>query len=224
MKDPKKVRILNALIKSTELYLEERIMIDEKDLFDDNFIDEILESDLIKDLNKEEEGKKTYKEILDSFRITSIYKKTDGNLISRPSLLFDSTGTNNYLRLSVHIINALLEGRILLIDEFDASLHFKLTRILTILMNSQANSNAQFIITTHDVNLLSNQLFRKDQINFVVRDYNDVDIISLNDFKANSEEKDIRNTSNFEKMYVEDKIVPLPSTNIYNVIKEFSGE
>ena len=224
MRDSKKVRILNELIKSTELYLEERIMIDEKDLFNEDFIDKVLESELVKDLNKEEKGKKTYKEILDSFRITSVYKTTDGLLVNKPSLLFDSIGTNNYLRLSMHIINALLEGKILLIDEFDSSLHFKLTRILTILMNSEANKNSQFILTTHDVNLLSNELFRKDQVNFIVRDNNDVDIISLNDFKANSEDKDIRNTSNFEKMYIEEKIVPLPSTNIYNVIKEFIDE
>lgn len=160
---------------------------------------------------------------MDSFRITSIYKSNDGKLIKKPSLLFDSVGTNNYLRLSMHIIIALLDGNILIIDEFDSSLHFKLTRTLTILMNSEANKNAQFILTTHDVNLLSNDLFRKDQINFIVRDNNDVDIISLNDFKANTE-NDIRNTSNFEKMYLEEKFIPLPSTNIYNVIKEFIDE
>ncbi len=224
MRDSKKVKILNELIKSTELYLEERFIIDEKDLFNEDFMDKFLESEMIKELTKEEKGRKTYKEIIDSFRITSVYKRTDGTFINKPSLLFDSSGTNNYLWLSMHVINALLEGSILLIDEFDSSLHFKLTRILTILMNSEANKNAQFILTTHDVNLLSNELFRKDQINFIVRDNIDVDFVSLNDFKANSEERDIRNTSNFEKMYVEEKIVPLPSTNIYNVIKEFIDE
>jgi predicted RNase H-like nuclease (RuvC/YqgF family) len=88
-------------------------------------------------------------------------------------------------------------------------------------MNSEINRDAQFIMTSHDVKLLSPQLFRKDQINFILRDDCQVEIVTLDDFKANSN-RDIRSNSNFEKMYVEEKIVPLPDTDIYQVIKEFS--
>jgi hypothetical protein len=60
-------------------------------------------------------------------------------------------------------------------------------------------------LTSHDVKLLSPLLFRKDQINFTLRDDDKVKIVSLNDFKANSN-IDIRSNSNFEKMYVEEKL------------------
>ena len=52
-----------------------------------------------------------------------------------------------------------------------------------ILKNSEINSDAQFIMTSHDVKLLSPQLFRKDQINFILRDDCKVEIVSLDDFK-----------------------------------------
>lgn len=77
------------------------------------------------------------------------------------------------------IINAMLENKILLIDEFDSSLHYKLTRALAIIMNSYEESKAQFIFTTHDVKLLSSELFRKDQINFIEKNNETVKIISL---------------------------------------------
>lgn len=223
MEDKKKVKILNELINSTELYLNERIVISEEDLLKDEIIRELLKDEEIQKLVKTDDAKEDSKDIINSFRVTSVYKGKGGKLVNKPSIFFDSVGTNKYLNLSMIIINALMDGKILLIDEFDSSLHHKLTRVLVILMNSEANKESQFIMTTHDVNLLSNNLFRKDQINFIIRDEEGVEIVSLDDFKANSE-IDVRNTSNFEKMYVEEKIVPLPETDIYNVIKELLNE
>ena len=75
-------------------------------------------------------------------------------------------------------------------------------------------------MTTHDVKLLSPYLFRKDQINFITRDDEGVEINNLDSFKANSE-NDIRSNSNFEKMYIKEAIVPLPQTDINQVIQEF---
>lgn len=95
-----------------------------------------------------------------------------------------------------------------------------MTRALSIFINSNPFSKAQFILSTHDVKLLSPVLFRKDQIYFINRYEKSVEMVSLDMFKSNSE-VDVRSNSNYEKIYVEGKIVDLPYTDIYSVIKEF---
>lgn len=218
--DSKKMSILNKLIASTELYMEKRDTLPEEELYKSELYQSLLENSNIDELKNTDDKKETFKSLVDLLRVTSVYKGKNGTHVLKPSILFDSVGTNKFIVLAMHIITALLEENILLIDEFDSSLHHKLTRALVILMNSEINNNAQFIMTSHDVKLLSPQLLRKDQINFILRDDCKVEIVSLDDFKANSN-NDIRSNSNFEKMYVEEKIVPLPNTDIYQVIKEF---
>lgn len=220
--DPKKMSILNKLIASTELYMEKRDTLPEEELYNSNLYKSLMENSNVEELKNTDDKKESFKSLVDLLRVTSVYKGRNGTYVMKPSVLFDSVGTNKFIVLAMHIITALLEDDILLIDEFDSSLHHKLTRALVILMNSEINSDAQFIMTSHDVKLLSPNLFRKDQINFILRDDFKVEIVSLDDFKANSN-KDIRSNSNFEKMYVEEKIVPLPDTDIYQVIKEFSS-
>lgn len=223
MSDKKRLNILNALIKTTELYIEERIVVSEEELLNNESYKDYAKAINFSNINRPDVDRGHFRQFIEALKTTSIYKGREGEKIKKPSILFDSIGTNKFLYLSMIIINALLEGKILLIDEFDSSLHHKLTRVLVILMNSEANNNTQFILTTHDVSLLSNILFRKDQINFIVRSANEVEIVSLDDFKANTR-NDIRKTSNFDKLYLEEKIVDLPYTNIYEVIKEFSNE
>ena len=220
--DPKKMSILNRLIASTELYMEKRDTLPEEELYNSDLYKSLMENSNVEELKNTDDKKESFKSLVDLLRVTSVYKGRNGTHVMKPSILFDSVGTNKFIVLAMHIITALLEDNILLIDEFDSSLHHKLTRALVILMNSEINSDAQFIMTSHDVKLLSPNLFRKDQINFILRDDCKVEIVSLDDFKANSN-KDIRSNSNFEKMYVEEKIVPLPDTDIYQVIKEFSS-
>lgn len=219
VRDSKKFSILNKLISSTELFIEKRGLLKEEELLDSNMCKEILDD--IYDIKMTDDKKDGISRLVNMLRITSFYKGKNNEIVGRPSIIFDSVGTNKFIVLAMHIISALLENNILLIDEFDSSLHHKLTRVLVILMNSRINNDAQFIMTSHDVKLLSPKLFRKDQVNFVLRDESGVEIITLDDFKANSS-KDIRSDSNFEKMYVEGRIVPLPNTDIYQVIKEFS--
>lgn len=219
--DSKKMSILNKLIGSTELYMEKRDTLPEEELYNSDYYKSFIENNDIERLKNTDDKKESFKSFIDLLRVISVYKGRNGSLVMKPSILFDSVGTNKFIVLAMHVITALLENNILLIDEFDSSLHHKLTRALLILMNSEINEDAQFIMTSHDVKLLSPQLFRKDQINFVLRNDCQVEIVSLDDFKANSN-RDIRSNSNFEKMYVQERIVPLPNTDIYQVIEEFN--
>jgi len=84
----------------------------------------------------------------------------------------ESHGTQKAFYLAGPIIDTLVQGKVLIIDEMEARLHPLLTRELIRLYNSiELNpKRAQLIFTTHDTNLLSNKLFRRDQIWFVEKD------------------------------------------------------
>lgn len=204
--DTQKMALLNYLIASSNLYIEKRELVDEEEAIGSEYLNRHINQKTLEKI-------KTTKPLLDGFRMVSYYKDNKGNTIARPSVFFDSIGTNKFIVLSIFIINALLDNQILFIDELDSSLHYRLTRVLAIIVNSDVNRQSQFIMTTHDVKLLSPSIFRKDQINFIVRNDKGVEIISMDEFKANSK-NDIRSETNFEKLYTEERIVDLPYADV----------
>jgi len=119
----------------------------------------------------------------------------------------ESQGTQKFFSLSAPILDTLREGKILLIDELDASLHPKLTEAFVRLFhNPDINKhNAQLIFTTHDTNLLSiPELFDREQIWFTEKDqYGSTDLYSLLEFRKNNSGKDIRYSDNLEKHYLQ---------------------
>ena len=210
--DAGRLKILDKLIESSPLYVDKRTILTRKELLNSDDYLKYAEKNLLEKQYYDDEINSS----LDAHRILSHYKTGNGKNIVRPSFLFDSSGTNKFINLSIEIINALLDGEILLIDNFDNSLHFMLTQALIKLINSEVNNQSQFIISTHDVKLLSPKLLRKDQINFTVRD-DYPSIVRLDEFKANSD-VDVRSDSNFEKMYTEEKFFDLTETDICEVI------
>jgi AAA15 family ATPase/GTPase len=80
----------------------------------------------------------------------------------------ESEGTKRLFNLIGPLIAALMNGRILVVDELDTKLHHLLNVFLINLIHdpAQNKSNAQLIFTTHNVNLLDLDLFRRDQIWF----------------------------------------------------------
>jgi len=101
------------------------------------------------------------------------------------SLKMESDGTQKLLALSAPIIETLIKGEILVIDELDNSLHTELAQEIVKLFNSKESNpnNAQLIFTTHDTNLLNQKLFRRDQIWFTQKDiYGVSELYSLIDY------------------------------------------
>jgi hypothetical protein len=101
------------------------------------------------------------------------------------SLKMESDGTQKLLALSAPIIETLIKGEILVIDELDNSLHTELAQEIVKLFNSKESNpnNAQLIFTTHDTNLLNQKLFRRDQIWFTQKDiYGASELYSLIDY------------------------------------------
>ena len=122
----------------------------------------------------------------------------------------ESAGTKKLFSLAPFIFSALEKGKTLVIDEFDARLHPRLTKKIVQLFNSKITNphNAQLIAVVHDTNLMDAKLLRRDQISFVKKDkYGISKLYSLIEYKG------IRNNASFEKDYLEGKYDAVPFLN-----------
>ncbi|MGD9970271.1 MAG: ATP/GTP-binding protein [Sulfuricurvum sp.] len=134
----------------------------------------------------------------------------DGEIIG--SVVFElnedeSKGTKKFFAMSAPILDTLQNGKILMIDELDASLHPILTQHLIKLFHDKDinKNNAQLIFVTHDTNLLKPELFRRDQIWLTEKDqYGATTIYSLAQFK------NVRKQEDFEKQYIQGKYGAIP--------------
>ncbi|ERM81194.1 ATPase AAA [Rhodonellum psychrophilum GCM71 = DSM 17998] len=128
----------------------------------------------------------------------------------------ESEGTRKMFELSPFIFRAFKEGTPLLIDEFDARFHPLLTKKIVELFNSEANKGAQLIFTTHDTNLLSSDLLRRDQIDFVEKDrYGASHLYTLVEIKG------VRNDASFEKDYIQGKYGAIPFLGDFSSLTDF---
>lgn len=129
----------------------------------------------------------------------------------------ESDGTEKLFYLAGPFIDVLKNGSILFFDEMEARLHPLITRALIGLFNSKETNPkfAQLIFTTHDTNLLSNKIFRRDQIWFVEKDhYGCSHLYSLAELK-------VRNDASFENDYFEGRYGAVPFLgNVHQVIIE----
>ena len=166
------------------------------------------------DMNPQESALSTSAPVMEMLHLSSVYKG-----VSVPSLLFDSTGTKKIAAIASYVIDALKNGRILIVDELDNSLHFRLTRAIIALFNNELNSKAQLICTAHDVSLLDcNKMFRKEQIWFAHKDRENVYLYSLAEFT--SEKDKIRDTTALIEKYKQGVFGALPEPDLFNSLIE----
>lgn len=190
------------------------------DLYMDNFeyvaMDKIKLESVEYDKKPEEKVLEVLDDIMDQIRLVSTYKG-----VSVPSVLFDSTGTKKIAAVAGYVIEALEQGRILVVDELDSSIHFKLTRAIVAMFNNELNENAQLIFTVHDINLMDcKRLFRKEQIWFVHKDEAGVYVYSLADFTA---AKGVRDTSDIIEKYRKGTLGALPDPELINSLLSIKG-
>lgn len=193
-------KIVN-FIKNSDLHLEDFKYEDDNNLLDEVRIEEIP---LI------------YQNSLEPLNLVSTYKGQ-----KMQSALFDSTGTKKIIAISSYIIEAIENDKILIIDELDSSLHFKLTRSIVSMFNNDLNKCSQLIFTTHDINLLDiKKLFRKEQIWFTSKDKNNLYLYSLIEF---DDDKIIDNNDLIE-MYRKGVFGSIPNPSFINSLLEISDE
>lgn len=127
---------------------------------------------------------------------------------TNPSIAFDfeteeSEGTKTLFRMMVRMIGIIHEGKMLLVDEIDNSLHTQLVEFVIGMFNH--SDHAQLIYTTHNTHLLNTDFQRRDQVYFVnKREDGSSDLYSLFDFK------DFRDTLDMEKAYLQGRFDAIP--------------
>lgn len=176
--------------------------------------DEAIKGFEIKEIKKEK-GETIY-------TVDSYHKMIgEGELASIP-LGQEASGTLKMLSLYPALELVLKKGSVLFIDELNARLHPLLVRNLVLtFLNEEINvNNAQLVFTTHDMWLLSCDLFRRDEIWFTEKDRNGVsELYSLVDFKDEAGDK-IRKDENYGKNYVLGKYGAIPKLKGFDVFKE----
>lgn len=125
----------------------------------------------------------------------------------------ESDGTRKLFHLAGPIIDTLKKGKALFIDEMDAQLHPLLSREIVNLFNCpETNPNgAQLVFTTHDTNMLSRKLLRRDQVVFVEKNpiLKNTQLKPMMSIVLDNGAKP-RTDSNYEKNYLEGKYGGIP--------------
>ncbi|MEH6396263.1 AAA family ATPase [Pseudoalteromonas sp.] len=101
----------------------------------------------------------------------------------------ESDGTRRLLDF-IPLIAKLAVDSTIIVDEFDRSLHPKITREFMNIFHALKGTNSQFIVTTHESTLLDLELLRRDEIWFVDKSKNgNSKLFSLNKFKERYDKK-----------------------------------
>ena len=130
----------------------------------------------------------------------------------------ESVGTGKLLVLGGIILGALAESQVLVIDELDNSLHPKLTKVLVNLFNDPSTNpkKAQLVFTTHEVSLLDNELFRRDQVWLAEKEYQ-----GFSHYYSLADISGVRKDTPLEKWYMSGRFGATPVINEFDLDFEF---
>jgi AAA15 family ATPase/GTPase len=126
------------------------------------------------------------------------------------SLTNESAGTLKLMTIGGIILVALAEGQVLVIDELSNSLHPKVTKALVKLFNDPLSNpkKAQLIFTTHEVSLLDNELFRRDQVWLSEKEFE-----GYSHYYTLADIAGVRKDSPWEKWYMNGRLGATPVIN-----------
>lgn len=201
--DSKATKFIREFVKNCDLHISDFG-------FDDNVISD---TNIEEELNKIANNPSFIKETL------KFYSKHNGYRV--PSVFFDSVGTQKLIALSGYIYESLSQGKILIVDEIDSSLHHILTKAIVAMFNNILNKKAQLLFTTHDVLLLDlKNMFRKDQIWLVdVLDESSSKITRLSEFTSRSE-NGIRGDEDITDYYLKGQFGSIPTPDLFASLEE----
>ena len=213
-------RTINLMKNQNDIQRKVVEFIKNSDLYMDDF--EYVDIDKIRvkmDSDEEKPEEKALdipEQIMDQIRLVSVYRG-----VAVPSVLFDSTGTKKIAALASYIIEGIEQGRILVVDELDSSIHFKLTRAIVAMFNNELNTSAQMIFTVHDINLMDcKKMFRKEQIWFVHKDDTGIYVYSLAEFTA---QQGVRDTTDIMEKYRKGVLGALPDPELIRSLLSLKG-
>ncbi|QLB20047.1 RloA protein [Vespertiliibacter pulmonis] len=148
-------------------------------------------------------------------RLETIHVDNNGDLV--PLNFHDeSDGTQKFFGFAGPILDVLENGYVLCIDELNVNLHPKLVQFLVELFHNQESNpkNAQLIFTTHETSILTQYIFRRDQIWFCERSKEHSSVLyPLSDFSPK------KGKENLELGYLSGKYGALPFISTFMGVK-----
>ncbi|WP_081075182.1 AAA family ATPase [Burkholderia stagnalis] len=139
------------------------------------------------------------------YSIQFVHEGPDGRKF-KLGMGMESSGTLHLLSILAPVLSALEKGHALIIDEITTSLHTMVSQeLIKLFSDSSINkANAQFVFSTHDTNLLSSDMLRRDEIWFTEKDGDgSTHLYPLTDFKT-------RKGDNIEKGYLQGRFGAIP--------------
>lgn len=132
---------------------------------------------------------------MDIERLTPVHRDGTGDLSS------ESDGTVRIIELA-SVLTETDDDITFVVDELDRHLHPMLTRMLIERYLRDVSPSKQLIFTTHETEVLTTDIFRKDEIWFVQKDRGRSDLESLDMISG------INYNKRLERLYLEDKVLP----------------
>ena len=155
-------------------------------------------------------------------KLFSLFHKTKKGA-AIPAELFESYGTIRFVNMFPLVVNALLNGGTLVVDEFDASIHpMALMNIINIFHNDDINiHHAQLVFNTHNPIFLNANLYRRDEIKFVERDEEThfSNHYSLSDFGTTGK-SGVRKNEDYMKNYFIDRYGAIKDIDFTPIFEE----
>lgn len=142
----------------------------------------------------------------DSVTPRIVYENMETDLMEE-----ESAGIKKLFGILCPLIDIMFNGKVLICDELEDSLHESLLYgLVEMFMNAQSSEFSQMIFTTHETGILNLGLFRRDQIWFAEMDpqRRATDIYSL------AEIKNVRKEDNFGRGYISGKYGAIPMLNL----------
>jgi uncharacterized protein len=167
-----------------------------------NKLSPIERDEVLNNINKNPDKKPE----IQKYDVKTIHAGKEGNKY-RLDMGDESNGTQKFFTYAGPWLDVLKNGYVLVVDEINNNLHPYLVRtMIEMFHNTNLNrKNAQLILTTHETSILSQEIFRRDQIWFTEKDeYNATSLYPLSDFNPR---KDVEN---LEKNYLNGRYGGIP--------------
>jgi AAA15 family ATPase/GTPase len=151
--------------------------------------------------------------------LSTSHKTRQGETVQLP-FSEESDGTQKMFSFAGPWLDSLKQGRVLILDELHDNLHPALVRYLVGLFHSRRTNphNAQLIFTTHETSILSQEVFRRDQIWFCERgDDQSSHLYSLTDFSPR------KGVENLERSYLAGRYGAIPFLKKETLSGHFDG-
>ena len=118
----------------------------------------------------------------------------------------ESDGTQKMFALAGPWVDVLERGHVVVVDELHDNLHPKLVRhLVERFHDSTLESDAQLVFSTHDTSILSQDVFRRDQIWFCARNARlETELVPLSDFHPR------KGIENLERSYLAGRYGAVP--------------